>query len=102
MGGGYVKDNIKDNIINRLKDMPSDHIHELINKLQMYNIAFYNNQGEFSYCDFQSDCIETINYLLKSEKPDPTTNIRYVLCYLMGIIGAIVGVRNLYGFMNIP
>lgn len=92
---------MKDRIIKRLKSIPDNHLHELINELQMYNIIFYNNHGEFSYCNFKSDCMETINYLLKNEKPDTITNIRYELCYLIGIISAIVGMRNLGGFLNI-
>jgi hypothetical protein len=92
---------MKDRIIKRLKSIHSDQLQKSINELQMYNIIFYNNHGEFSYCKFQSDCIETINCLLKNERPDIITNIRYELAYLIGIMGAIVGMRNLDGFLNI-
>lgn len=89
-----------DKIIKKIQCMPNDQLQKLTNRLQMYNIAFYNDCGEFSYCDFQSDCIETINHLLKNEKPHPITNLRYKLSYLIGTICAIIGIRNLNKFIG--
>ena len=63
-------------------------------------LNFYNNNGEFIFEKFRSDCIKTCDLLFKKDKPHPNTGIKYELSDFMSAVQTIVGIRNITEFMQ--
>ncbi len=83
--------------INELKNLNS--LDDIINRLSVYGITFYNNKGNFKLNQFKDDCIKITNILLKNDKSHPETGIRYQLCDFLSIVQTIVGIRNFNQFI---
>jgi len=93
-------ENLETQVLKRIQNIDLNMLNNIIDKLAMYGIIFYNNYGEFEFNKFKNDCYKTHKLLYKNNKPDPDIGIKYQLCDFMSAIQSIVGIRNLAEFMG--
>ena len=87
-------------ILKRIQIMDLNSLCNTVDKLKVYGLNFYNNNGEFIFEKFRSDCIKTCDLLFKKDKPHPNTGIKYELSDFMSAVQTIVGIRNITEFMQ--
>jgi ppGpp synthetase/RelA/SpoT-type nucleotidyltranferase len=98
MEGEIKMEDIKTIVLKRINYIDLNTLCDVVDKLKLYNVNFYNNKGEFIYEKFKKDCIKTSKKLFKNDKP--INGIRYQFCDFMSAIQTIVGIRNMCEFMG--
>ena len=91
-------ENIEEIIIKRINNLECDVLNRTINRLKVYNVYLFNNQGVFNCKDFRKDYFKTYNLLFKNDIP--VNGIKYQLCDFMSSVQVIVGIINYNRFLN--